>query len=184
MQPTASTPSVGLVSAELLRRVNERTAGLEWLEYRWAFKQALAQLVLAERRSREPAMTLDAATLAWARDRGARMARELRASGVRIVGDVADLVPSADPTAPPEPDAEPTVDELLDAAVDGLAGLGAVLAETRIEHDALVHALDRWVRDKVTDADWKTFAAHEDSLPEPSSDRLVESRFLRWWLAR
>jgi hypothetical protein len=183
-QPAASNPSVGLVSAELLRRVNERTAGLEWLEYRWAFKHALARLVLAERATLEPAMTLDSAALAWARQRGERIAEELDASGVRVVGDLSDLVPGSDSAAPGEPDAEPSDSELLEAAVDGLVGLGAVLAEARIEHEALVRAVEQWVRDEVTDADWEAFAAYEESLPEPPSERMVESRFLRWRLAR
>jgi hypothetical protein len=183
-QPPASNPSVGLVSAELLRRVNERTEELAWLEYRWAFKHALARLVLAERADREPAMTLDAKALAWARDRGARIAEALEASGVRVIGDLADLIPAAGEAAPGEPDLDPTDAELLDAAVDGLVGLGAVLAEARIEHEALVRAVEQWVRDEVTDADWEAFAAYEAALPEPPPEQMVASRFLRWRLAR
>jgi hypothetical protein len=183
-QPDASNPSVGLLSAELLRRVNERTEDLAWLEYRWAFKHGLARLVLAERASREPAMTLDAEALAWARERGARIAEALDASGVQVIGDLADLIPAANAAAPDEPVVEPSDTELLDAAVDGLAGLGAVLAEARIEHDALVRAVEQWVRDEVTDADWEAFAAYEESLPEPPPEQMVTSRFLRWRLAR
>jgi hypothetical protein len=181
-QPQSSNPSVGLVSAELLRRVNQRTQDFEWLEYRWAFKHALARLVLAERAAREPAMTLDAKALAWARDRGSRIAEALQSSGVRVVGDLADLVPNVDQAG--ETAAEPGERELLDAAIDGLAGLGGVLAETRIEHEALVRAVEQWVRDEVTDADWEAFAAYEASLAEPPPERMVESRFLRWRLAR
>jgi hypothetical protein len=162
--------------------VNERTVDFEWLEYRWAFKHALARLVLAERAVREPAMTLDAKALAWARDRGGRLADALAASGVRVIGDLADLVPTVDQAG--EPDAAPSDGELLDAAIDGLAGLGGVLAETRIEHEALVRAVEQWVREVVTEADWAAFAAYEDSLPEPPPERMVESRFLRWRLAR
>jgi hypothetical protein len=184
VQPEASNPSVGLVSAELLRRVNERTDDFAWLEYRWAFKHALARLVLAERASREPAMTLDAEALAWARERGAQIAEALDASGVRVIGDLADLIPAADPPPPGEPAVEPSEAELLDAAVDGLAGMGSVLAEARIEHDALVRAVEQWVRDEVTDADWEAFAAYEESLPEPPPEQMVTSRFLRWRLAR
>ncbi|HSS67619.1 MAG TPA: hypothetical protein VLK34_03640 [Nocardioidaceae bacterium] len=186
-QPPASNPSVGLLSAELLRRVNERTADLEWLEYRWAFKHALARLVFAERASGEQTMTLDAGARAWARDRGARIAAELEASGVRVVGDLADLVPTVDPPvdeATGEAAADPSDAELLDTAVDGLVGLGAVLAEARIEHEALVRAVEASIQDKVTDADWEAFTAYEASLPEPPSERMVESRFVRWWLAR
>jgi hypothetical protein len=183
-QPPASNPSVGLVSAELLRRVNERTADLEWLEYRWAFKHTLARLVLGERAERERAMTLDATALAWARRRGEQIAEALDRTGVRIVGDLADLVPAVDLAASGEPDAEPSDSELLDAAVDGLAGLGVALAEARIEHEALVQAVGQWVRDEATDADWEAFAAYEASLPGSRTERLVESRFLRWRLAR
>jgi hypothetical protein len=183
-QPPPSNPSVGLASAELLRRVNERTADLEWLEYRWGFKNALARLVLAERAAREKATTLDAAALAWARQRGSRLAEALDASGVRVIGDLSDLIPDADPASVGEPAADPSDAELLDAALDGLAGLGAVLAEARIEHEALVRAVEQWVRDEVTDADWEAFAAYEESLPEPPSERMVASRFLRWRLAR
>jgi hypothetical protein len=183
-QPPPSNPSVGLVSAELLRLVNERTDDLEWLEYRWGFKHALARLVLAERAGREPAIALDTETLAWARERGAAMAAALAASGVRVVGDLSDLVPPGAAEPETTPDAGPSEAELLDAAVDGLVGLGAVLAEARIEHEALVRTVAQWVRDDVTDADWEAFAAYEAALPEPPPERMVESRFLRWRLAR
>ena len=76
---------------------------------------------------------------------------------MRVIGDLADLVPPADAAAAGEPDADPSDGELLDAAVDGLAGLGVVLAEARIEHEALVRAVEQWVRDEVTDADWEAF---------------------------
>jgi hypothetical protein len=185
-QPPPSNPSVGLVSAELLRRVNERTADLEWLEYRWGFKHALARLVLAERAAREPTMTLDAEARAWAAERGARIAAELAESGVRVVGDLQDLIPDAGAPAD-DADVEPTEADLLDGAVDGLAGLGTVLAEARVEHEALVRAVEQWVRDKLgeaTDADRAAFEAYEQSLPEPPSERMADSRFLRWRLAR
>src|SRR4051794_31097998 len=186
-QPAASNPSVGFASAELLRRVNERTEALEWLEYRWGVKHALARLVLAERADKERSMALDLETLAWARERGARIAADLDASGVRVVGDLADLVPAEASGGEGESGAALSDTELLDAAVDGLAGLGSVLAEARIEHEALVRVVEEWVRDKAgaaTDAEWAEFSAFEASLPEPPPDRMVESRFLRWRLAR
>jgi hypothetical protein len=183
-QPSATNPSVGLASAELLRRVNERTEDLEWLEYRWAIRYSLARLVLGDRAAREPAMTLDAKSLAWARERGAQLADALEASGVRVIGDLTDLIPAVDPAAPEEPDSDPAESDLLDAAVDGLVGLGRILAETRIEHEALVRAVEQWVRDEVTDADWEAFAAYEEALPETPPEQLAASRFLRWRLTR
>jgi hypothetical protein len=122
----------------------------------------------------------------WARERGAQMAEALSASGVRVVGDPADLIPAEPaPAAAPAP-APPTETELLDTAVDAVAGLGAVLAEARIEHDALTRVVHEHFADEQTDADWQEFAAYEQSLPEqpPSGRTMMTSRFLRWWLAR
>jgi hypothetical protein len=182
-QPPPSNPSLGLVSAELLRQVNERSSELAWIEYRSAFRQALARLVLADRAASEPPIALDAGALDWARARGERLADAVAASGVRVVGELSDLVPSAS-VAPSQGAAVPTESELLDAAVDGIVGLGALLAKTRLEHDALVRAVEQWVRPEVTDADRKAFAAYEESLPDPPSEQLAASRFLRWRLAR
>jgi hypothetical protein len=183
-QPPYSNPSLGAISAELLRRLNERTGDLDWLEYRWAFKHALAKLVLAERAEREPPIVLSAKALDWARERGQRMADALAACGVRVVGDLSDLVPPDSADAPADLAGPPKDAELLDGALDALAGLGVVLAEARIEHSALVHDVDKLLADEITQAERDEFDAYERALPDSPGGTLFDSRFLRWWLAR
>jgi hypothetical protein len=175
---------VGATSAELLRRVNEVTEEMEWIEYRWAFKHGLARLVLALRADKEPPIALSAKAYDWARERGQAMADALAASGVRVVGDVSDLVPPEDASLPPEPPAPPSEAELLDAAIAGLAGLGGLLAEARIEHEALIRTVRKQVSDEFTPAEWDEFVASEGTLSDEAGRMLRSSRFLRWRLER
>ena len=76
--------------------------------------------------------------------------------------------------------------ERMAHAEHGPAGAHAtgVRADPIAAHEALVQAVGQWVRDEATDADWEAFAAYEASLPGSRTERLVESRFLRWRLAR
>ncbi len=95
--PAYANTSLGAHSAELIRRVNKLTAGLDREYQRMGVRNALARLVLAERASAEPRCRLSAEQLAWARDQAWVMVGELEQLRVRVVGDLADLVPDAEP---------------------------------------------------------------------------------------
>lgn len=143
-EPAYTNPSLGTVSAELMRRVNERSADLEWLQYMWAFKNGLARLVLADRADREPPIALDEQTHRVMTRRARQMIKALDRMAVPVVGDLSDLLPGPPAAAAVDPGST-SVSDLLDAAVDALVGLATTLAEVRIEHDALIREVDRFL---------------------------------------
>ena len=117
-QPPPANESLGAASAEVLRRVNSLVDEMDYGDYAPLVKHELAQRVLGPRRREEPAVGFDPPD--WLLRRAARMADNLRDTGVRVVGDLADLTPTCVPGVDPR-----TVDaeERFDAAVDALAGL-------------------------------------------------------------
>jgi hypothetical protein len=88
-------PSLGLESAELMRRLNPltREANIRRSLYGPAFKHGLAKRVLAKRSGDEPKLVLPPTVHAWARARAARQAQEISDSGAHVVGDLRDLEP-------------------------------------------------------------------------------------------
>lgn len=125
--PTPANESLGAASAELMRRVNVRLADTDTdllpREYARQCRQVLAKTVLAARSTDEPRLRLPAALQPWAVERSARTIAAIRASGVRVVGDLEDLQSAASPaTVDVDPDQLPPED-ILDAAVDAIAGL-------------------------------------------------------------
>ena len=95
-QPTKSNPALGAHSAELLRRINLRTKDWTPYHYRLAFKNAAARYVLEARASHEPKISLSQKDMKWVRRRSEEMVEETKASGVRVVGDLDDLLPTLD----------------------------------------------------------------------------------------
>jgi hypothetical protein len=128
-----SNTSIGVPSAELLRRVNvaTREAGLDWAYGDPVVKWTLAKRVLGPRRRKEYGLRLPTAHREWAERESRRLITDVAASGVRVVGDLQELMPeeSAFADAPP-----PSAEDLLDAALDGLTGLVMALAQ-RVEKD-------------------------------------------------
>lgn len=114
--------SLGAEQVELLRRVN-RALGDDLPipgPYPRVVKEVFAQQVLAGRMGTP--LRLDARGRDFAVQRSREMAERLAAMGVDVVGDLAELVPPADPAAEegyPEPDEA----ALLKEAVDALAEL-------------------------------------------------------------
>jgi hypothetical protein len=180
--PNDGNPSVGGYSAELLRRINERTASLDWVHYRWAFKNGLARLVLAERAAQEPSIKLTPDQLRLIGRRSASMIDQLASSGVRIVGDLSDLTPSIGTVERVEDPGNATAEQLLETAIDGLIGLGGLLADARIEHEAVVRQFDELYPEAEGDRD--AFVAYEEALPDPPNPHMVASRYLRWRVER
>ena len=128
-----SNTSIGMPSAELLRRVNvaTREAGLDWAYGDPVVKWVLAKRILGPRRPKEYGLKLPTSHREWAERESRRLIADVEAAGVRVVGDLQELMPedSAFADAPP-----PSAEELLDAAVDGLTGLVMQIAK-RVEMD-------------------------------------------------
>jgi hypothetical protein len=128
-------PSLGSHSVELVRRIQQRLDDDERGRLHLVLKYLLARRVLADRASGEPPLRLTADQRAWARSTAAHMAERLTALGVRVVGDLHDIVPDEvaddDPGGGSEPTGhDPSDAELLDAAVDALIGLADAADET------------------------------------------------------
>ena len=122
----AVNESIDVVSAELLRRFNVRAAeAMPTHVYDREIKWFVAKEVLAAR-SGPDRVHLDGPRAAWARAEGQRTADGLRQLGVRVEGDLADLVGAAEPRAPVK---DATPEEMLDAALDVIAALIGRLGE-------------------------------------------------------
>ncbi len=117
---TRANESLGLPSLLALRRVNELLdeRGLAFPAGQGLRKRTLAKTVLAGRRDAEPALGL--VTPAWVREQTTRTVAALTESGVRLVGDWADLEPVDVPGVDPE---QVALAEVHEAALEGLAGL-------------------------------------------------------------
>jgi hypothetical protein len=134
--PTYRNVSLGVHSAELVRRLNEDMLDWDWESRRIAVMVALNSRVLESRAREEPRLSLSAAQHARAAELAAVMVERLRRSGVSVVGDLADLLPGDPPTSEVVDPASSPVEELLAAAQAGLVGLAreyADLAQRRVE---------------------------------------------------
>ena len=99
---------------EVMRRLNERLADLDFPEYAPTVKHRLAKVTLAGRRDLEPALGFPIPD--WLPELSQRMIGRLRDLGVRVVGDLATSTRSRCRRAPASASAEAQ----LDAAVAGL----------------------------------------------------------------
>lgn len=133
----AHNPSLGAVSSELLMRVNTRTQDLDWTHYRHGVKNALGKRTLGRRTSGEPRYGLSPQHHAWLRKRSIAMVQDIEASGIEIIGDLAELIPAEEPSAVTFSPDDLIDSLLLDAALDGLAGMGRIVGDLRLERDAL-----------------------------------------------
>ena len=176
-----SNESLGWQSAEFMRRLNlvSKTKGLDWPTYDEMFKHALAKRGLAKRKDLEDSLLLPTEFQEWARARTAETVTAIKAAGVHVVGDLADL----DPVFGPEPVSAPEAkaEELLEVALEGLVALARdrerelsrlrkrrtdLLAEQRRLHRQLkvVRGL-QW----VTGSDWRP--SLRESLVSASEDK-------------
>lgn len=135
--PTSSNTSIGAVSAELMMRVNARTRDFDWEHYRRGIKAPLSKMTLSRRAVGEPRYGLSDHDHALLRARAVQMAADIEAAGIGVTGDLADIVPPERAGAPDLSPGEVTAEQLLDAALDGIAGMGKRLADIRIQRDAL-----------------------------------------------
>src|ERR1051326_9158672 len=120
--PERANPSLGLVEAEFLRRMNE---ALPPDMPSWYYTRSITQLLaLNELRVRphQSRLMLPPDHEAWAREQAESVVAGLRESEYHIVGDLADLLPQPATgryTAPGDLSAE----QLLDVAVHAAAAL-------------------------------------------------------------
>lgn len=120
----AANESLDVASAELLRRFNLRAAdSLPTHVYDREVKWFIAKEVLATR-SGPDRVQLDGPRVAWALAEGKRVAEGLRKLGVRVEGDLDELVGSS---AGAGPVPSPTADDMLDRALDVISALVARL---------------------------------------------------------
>jgi hypothetical protein len=125
-----SNASLGMESAELMRRVNVRLReqGLPVPVYNRVFKHKLAKKTLAARKGQESKVLLPAEYHDWARARADQQVRAIEASGAQVVGDLDELRPVLAQSSEVQTVAtEPDPDAVLDAAVQALV---AVALET------------------------------------------------------
>lgn len=123
--PAGANSSLGAASLLALRAMNEVLAerGKPFPARSRVRKGLLAKQVLASRRREEASVGLPVA--AWVRDTAADLVAEierLRAGGLRVEGDLAELAPVDVPGIDP---ATVTAAEVRAAAVAGVAGLAA-----------------------------------------------------------
>jgi len=118
-----SNASLGMESAELMRRVNERLRdrSLPVPRYNKVFKRYVAKQVLASRKGEESKVLLPTSLHPWARERAEQQIGAIEGSGARVVGDLDDLRPSFAPSAERQQEAAtPDAEAVLDAAVHAL----------------------------------------------------------------
>lgn len=118
--------SLGAASAELMRRVQAARQGTDAPQrQKGLLKHGLAKKVLAEHRRSEPSLVLPPSLLPWAARTTDRLVADIRAAGVRVVGDLDDLAPLP-PRLGPGTITDPgdiSEAQLLDTAIYGLLGL-------------------------------------------------------------
>lgn len=123
--PKSSNASLGVVSAELMRRINTlgHERGLSWKDSGKLLKQTLAKRVLTQRSSTEPTLALPDDLYPWVIDRSKSLVAEVEEIGVQVWGDLAELTP--DPAHARKGTTPDTISdhELLEAALDGIVGL-------------------------------------------------------------
>jgi len=114
------------VSAELLLKVNAELTDVARHDRSVSVKGPLAKRTLAPRAPVEPRYALTREHHAILRARAAHLADGLRSTGVKVVGNLDEIVPPEDPLAGVEP-GDITDTQLLEAAVTGLAGMSRQL---------------------------------------------------------
>jgi hypothetical protein len=135
-EPAVRHTSLGAHSAELMRRLNVASGEVDTLRYRTGFHKSLSRGVLAARARSEPRIALSSDQHEWARRRAQAMVEDVERKGVRVIGDLAELVPPPYTEGSGIDPAEASDADLLAAAVAGLVGVTLELADVRVAYDA------------------------------------------------
>lgn len=125
-----ANPSIGLATALVLRRLNERLRvdGKLPAGYDRLVKHTLAKRGLVDRQGQEPRLGLDER---WVTTAGKQQLAELRDAGFRVVGDLDELTPLPVPGVHAD---EVTTEQQLAASVDGLAVMFEAWQESERSH--------------------------------------------------
>lgn len=151
--PTTDNASLGVVSTVLMQRLNAvaRAQGVTPPVYKEVLHTALAERVLAPRRTSEGPIGITDDLDQFLRGRSGAMVEELRSLGVDLVGDWADLVPTKRPEGRRPEDV--TDRELLKLCMEGLVAMGVSQAEEierlRCELEAANSALEASIPRRV-----------------------------------
>ncbi|MEO8105811.1 MAG: hypothetical protein ABI720_00700 [Actinomycetes bacterium] len=118
--------SLGAISAEVLRRVNDTDVvrQMPHRDYAKEINGRLTRHVLDPLRKGEPGLTLPDEQRAWVASRAEQVIAAIQATGVQIEGTLDDLRPRAVTEPYVAPELLP-VEDLLATAIAGLAGLAA-----------------------------------------------------------
>ncbi|WP_239460100.1 hypothetical protein [Nocardioides daejeonensis] len=115
-------PSMGVPETSLVRKINKRVNdSVEPAHYRPLVRELLAHQTLSKRRG-SPRLALPPDVWEWARDLSESWVEEIRARGVDVVGDLADLLPGAEPAEFFDPD-RPRPRQVNRAALDAIEAL-------------------------------------------------------------
>lgn len=147
LPPDRHNSSLGVVSASLMRRVNEETRDrdIPKATYERYFKQMLAKQVLAHESETEDPIAVAPDVQAWLHRRGDSLIQELTELPVHVVGSLDDLVPHPTPSQGRTPD-EVDDGELLATAVSALVGVLDHFAVRDDELASLADSLPWWRR--------------------------------------
>lgn len=135
-EASGSNESLGLESAELMRRLNPltREVGLKRGGYQRVYKRALARQTLAGRKNVESRLAVPPEHHDWVTRTADRQIATIRGAGVHVVGDLEDLRPALAEGRQP---ADVSDAEVLGAALDGLVALGRELNDVHRDKERL-----------------------------------------------
>jgi hypothetical protein len=139
---SSANTSLGLVEAELLRRVDERVHRVlkKRRDYARYTRDLLANTVLSQG-SRER-FSVAGPYAAELTDRSRSAVAGITEAGFDVVGSLDDLMP-ADPLPVTRTPDDATADEILDAALDAIVGLLAEAKQTEQRHQERIERLRR-----------------------------------------
>jgi hypothetical protein len=98
LEVESANTSLGVVEAELLRRLNPELNELDWPRYEAAVKRRFAELTLT-RVGTSPRIVVPAEHQERMLESSEAMIDALRAQGLQVVGDLEELRPRLDPDA-------------------------------------------------------------------------------------
>ena len=125
--PERSNPSLSHEAATWLTYVNRAAAHLSHVEYEQSIKFPYSWRVLTELSGDGTRPTVSEQGASFASEWNARTRARIAENDIRVFGTVEDLPSDVVPTAP----REPSEDRLLEVAEQSVAGILAVLDETR-----------------------------------------------------
>jgi hypothetical protein len=129
--------SIGVVEAELLRRLNAEEGDAWPLEAQLYVKHKMVPNLLAGRPGQRKISVTDPEALEALVRQTAKLTRTVRRRGFHVVGDLAELQASQAAMSTPSDGLEPTSDEVLELALESLRWCAARVGEVDAERKRL-----------------------------------------------